>query len=699
MASSTSFVGASYSSAPSSGDVVDPLSSSNSSDRHHQQQRHSVAHDNAVFLTTVVTDFAYLNPTTYDCLLAETLNLQANPGALVAFEARRSQACALISAVGARLGLPTRTVNTAFVVWQKCGVQLGASSSTTGQQVALAAILVACKLNDTIKKAREVIIGSYAIRYPELVKSIPFSSATTLYDLSLATVSESDVDSQLLEAERTKVLNLEKTMLESIGYDFKIRQTVESVGRAVLKLGKAWGAHKSFVRAAWQISSDIHQVPAALVYPPQVLSLAGLLLAALLYDEESDPSVTTFTSASGAALRNSAQIILGVFGLSNGSAERLFAPGYPSSDFGTKSNQGQSLPAQAAEWTEPDQWETQLKVYREEVEDTVHATLDMYLSAASTLVSQRASRPGNAPSSSPFSTSPLTPTSPASPSEPSAASRNANGGIIKFSQLPSHVFSPPPLGVSEWLRARTQTESSDPTSRNADASAGQPSSRSLLSEFSQRLTESKIMLRHAEDRRKTAENPRTENGRMLGTDRAQKRQRIEDAKNSIQILRYSVHGDEEDTTDKPQSGSSDHPGPNSNRSTVVDKSETTVLLGIRQAQASIAEDIETSAQPGFSSNSAAAAPSTGPKVDSAIPQRGSTGATSSLSSAAPTPTVIPPMTTGSTSSLSDSTPRIGHDRIREGSIVSALPTSNGAGATAAAAVKAGKAVKTTRFLF
>lgn len=155
--------------------------------------------------------------------------------------------------------------------------------------MALAAILVACKLCDTIKKAREVIVASFAIRYPDLVKSVPSSSSTTsVHDLSLAAISESDVDPQVLEAERSKVLSLERTMLESVGYDFRIRRNVESVGRGVLKIGKSWGASQAFIRTAWQISSDIHQTPAPLMYPPQVLSLAALLTAALLRCERSD---------------------------------------------------------------------------------------------------------------------------------------------------------------------------------------------------------------------------------------------------------------------------------------------------------------------------------------------------------------------------------------------------------------------------
>lgn len=86
-----------------------------------------------VFLTTVTADSAYLTAATYERMLSEVLSLANNPSALTTFESRRSQACGLITAVGGRLGLPVRTIDTAFVVWQKCGVQLGASSGTTGQ--------------------------------------------------------------------------------------------------------------------------------------------------------------------------------------------------------------------------------------------------------------------------------------------------------------------------------------------------------------------------------------------------------------------------------------------------------------------------------------------------------------------------------------------------------------------------------------
>lgn len=203
-----------------------------------------------IFLSTTTPNSAYLTPATYQAILTKTLALYANPSAILTYESRRQQACGLIAAVGARVGLPQRTISTAFVIWQKCGVNRGAPSGTSAQQVALAALFLACKLNDTPKKARDLIVASYAIRYPDLVKLGRDSPALAtgaadrrgqLQQLALASVQESDVDVQMLESERNKVLNLERTLLEDFGYDFKIRHGVEIVSKGILKIGRAWG--------------------------------------------------------------------------------------------------------------------------------------------------------------------------------------------------------------------------------------------------------------------------------------------------------------------------------------------------------------------------------------------------------------------------------------------------------------------------
>lgn len=225
-----------------------------------------------VLLTTTTPSAAYMTPATYQHTLGQTLSLASNPAVLGTYENRRTQACGLIAAVGAKIGLPQRTIDTAFVVWQKGSLQIGAPPGTAGQQVAQAALFLACKLNDTPKKTREIILASYPLRYPELVKpSSNASSSSTamsrLRDMALSNVGEADVDAHMLDAERSKMLSLEKQLLDAVGYDFQIRHGVESVSRGVLKLGRVWqGEFEVPVVAGYQKLRSRKQKPRGLCH-------------------------------------------------------------------------------------------------------------------------------------------------------------------------------------------------------------------------------------------------------------------------------------------------------------------------------------------------------------------------------------------------------------------------------------------------
>lgn len=93
----------------------------------------SIARSKDVYLTSTTPTSIYYTPATYNHLLAETLGLEANPSAILTYESRRAQACGLVAAVGARIGLPQRTIDSAFIVWNKCGAHQGAASGTAGQ--------------------------------------------------------------------------------------------------------------------------------------------------------------------------------------------------------------------------------------------------------------------------------------------------------------------------------------------------------------------------------------------------------------------------------------------------------------------------------------------------------------------------------------------------------------------------------------
>ncbi|KAJ9096601.1 hypothetical protein QFC19_007134 [Naganishia cerealis] len=87
-------------------------------------------------------------------------------------------ACGFIDAVGLRIGFPRRVIATA-------------------------------KLHDTLKKPRDLILASYAIRHPELLKG----------RLTLS-VDPASIDPKQLESERKRILSIERLVLETLCFNF-----------------------------------------------------------------------------------------------------------------------------------------------------------------------------------------------------------------------------------------------------------------------------------------------------------------------------------------------------------------------------------------------------------------------------------------------------------------------------------------------
>jgi CTD kinase subunit beta len=93
--------------------------------------------------------------------------------------------------------------------------------------VALSVLYVASKLHDTLKKPRDIILASYAIRYPNLVKK--------------GVVDPSAVDPNMLEGERKRVLSIERLVLETICFKFGVDVGLD----LVVKLGRALEGEQS----------------------------------------------------------------------------------------------------------------------------------------------------------------------------------------------------------------------------------------------------------------------------------------------------------------------------------------------------------------------------------------------------------------------------------------------------------------------
>ena len=89
------------------------------------------------------------------------------------------------------------------------------------QEVSLSCLYVSSKLHDTLKKPRDIILASYSLRYPNLVKK--------------GTIDPTALDARMLEDERLRVLTVERLVLETICFKFG----VDSALGIVIKIAKA----------------------------------------------------------------------------------------------------------------------------------------------------------------------------------------------------------------------------------------------------------------------------------------------------------------------------------------------------------------------------------------------------------------------------------------------------------------------------
>lgn len=172
--------------------------------------------------------------------------------------------------------------------------------------MALACLFLSSKLNDTPKKARDILLASYALRFPELVKGDSESSKTG--EVSSAetngegagtkrkepssdsnpfppfrgSVTDSDIDASVLETDRKRLMALEKLLLESICFNFELR--AQTALRLVIKVGRMWQLPKALCHAAWRVAADLHRTTAPLQYPSKVIAVASYYAVALLME-------------------------------------------------------------------------------------------------------------------------------------------------------------------------------------------------------------------------------------------------------------------------------------------------------------------------------------------------------------------------------------------------------------------------------
>ncbi|KAK8861488.1 hypothetical protein IAR55_002309 [Kwoniella newhampshirensis] len=202
-------------------------------------------------------------------------------------ERGRQQACGFIDAVGVRCGFPRRTIATAQTLYMRFHLFFPYKDFNY-VEVSLTALYVSSKLHDTLKKPRDIILSSFPIRFPHLIRK--------------GTIDPATAEANGLERERKQVLSIERLVLETMGFKFSVEVGLSGV----VKIGKRLGLGRDLCESAWRGAVDCYRTQASLSYPPHIIALGSIYTASLLMLETTkfEPAL----SSKGAEEKPPAQI-------------------------------------------------------------------------------------------------------------------------------------------------------------------------------------------------------------------------------------------------------------------------------------------------------------------------------------------------------------------------------------------------------
>ncbi|KAI6244940.1 CTD kinase subunit beta [Erysiphe necator] len=166
-----------------------------------------------------------------------------------------------ISDIRKALQLPVRTFCTAATYYHKFRL-IHKDNEYQYQDAAAGALLTACKIEDTLKKSKEILCAAHNL------KVLPSEQLSS--------------DDSIFEGHSKIVIGLERLMLEASGFDFRVRYPQKHL----VKITKELGLEKSVYLTAYNILIDLYRTLAPLKQTSATMSFACLELAALMMNEK-----------------------------------------------------------------------------------------------------------------------------------------------------------------------------------------------------------------------------------------------------------------------------------------------------------------------------------------------------------------------------------------------------------------------------
>ncbi|MCJ1255288.1 RNA polymerase II C-terminal domain kinase beta subunit [Lignoscripta atroalba] len=173
----------------------------------------------------------------------------------------RLQGIAWIDSVRKTLQLPVRTYNTAAVYYHKFRL-VHADNEYGYIDAAAAALFTACKIEDTLKKSKEILCAAY--------------------NSKLTPAEQVSPDDPMFESPSKSIIGLERLMLEASGFDFRNRYPQ----KLLLKLAKYYDVDRETVgKTAYNMSLDLYRTFAPIKQTTPTMAIACVELSGRLLEQ------------------------------------------------------------------------------------------------------------------------------------------------------------------------------------------------------------------------------------------------------------------------------------------------------------------------------------------------------------------------------------------------------------------------------
>ena len=173
---------------------------------------------------------------------------------------------------------PIRTFSTAVTYYHKFRL-VHKDTEYQFQDAAAAALFTACKIEDTLKKSKEILCAAYNLKVApsEHLSSDDLVSYTHLIDEEAKLIM-----SQTFEGPSKIAIGIERLMLEASGFDFRVRYPQKHL----IKLIKDGGIQKEVGKVAYNIMLDLYRTFAPIKQTCATMSFACIELATLICEKQ-----------------------------------------------------------------------------------------------------------------------------------------------------------------------------------------------------------------------------------------------------------------------------------------------------------------------------------------------------------------------------------------------------------------------------